>query len=151
MKTKNKSKLMKKFAGWACLIGLGLISFVSHAARPAVEGKSLAQEGVRLIKKMEPMVLGSGGLKSASTSMYFQVFENPLQDHLKKWPTDVDPEIKSWGDYFYCRDAVMSLVLIGMAQKQGNLGQQSDRKIADYQRTRNKCYEAASKSPDQVR
>ena len=122
----------------------------SYAARPGIEGKKLAQEGVELIKRSEPYVFEGAGLKGATPGVYYRGFENPLQDYVGKWPTNVDPEIHTWGDYFYCRDAAMALMLIGMAQNQGNLAQQSDRKISDYRRLRNKCYEASRKSPDQV-
>lgn len=132
------------------LVVVGVISCTAHAARPGLEGKRLAQEGAALLRKSEPMVLDGNGLKGASTAVYYRGFENPLQEHLAKWPTNDQPEWRSWGDYFYCRDAVLSLMLIGMAQNQGNRAQFADQKIAEYRRTRDKCFAAANKSPDQV-
>lgn len=141
-----------KFGCGQLLLLFAAIAFAgaAHASRPGMEGKKLAQEGVALLKKYELFVLEGNGLKGASTAVYYQGFENPLQNYLAKWPTNVDPEFRTWGDYFYCRDATLSLMLIGMAQNQGNLAQQTDRKIADYRRTRDKCYEASRKSPAQV-
>ena len=135
------------------MIGLviaGAITCIAHAARPGLEGKRLAQEGAALLRKSEPMALDSNGLKGASAAVYYRGFENSLQEHLAKWPTNDQPEWRSWGDYFYCRDAVSSLMLIGMAQNQGNRAQFTDKKIAEYRRTRDKCFAAANKSPDQV-
>lgn len=114
-------------------------------------GKKLAQEGIELLKRSEPFVFEGSGLKGATAGVYYRGFENPLQEYLSKWPTNVDPEFRTWGDYFYCRDAAMALMLIGMAQNQGSRTQQTDRKISDYRSARDKCYTASRKSPDQVR
>ena len=137
-------------ARWMGLVFVAAFSCSSYAARPGLEGKKLAQESVALLKKSEPMAIEGNGLKAASAAVYYRAFENSLQDHLAKWPTNVDPEFRTWGDYFYCRDAVLSLKLIGMAQNQGNRAQFTDQKVADYRRTRDKCYESARKSPDDV-
>jgi hypothetical protein len=132
------------------ILAILMATTAAHAARPASEGKKLALQAVTLLKKTEPMALDGHGLQGASSGLYYQAFENPLADQLAKWPTNMDPESRTWGDYLYCRDALMDLRSLGMAQVQGNKALSSPPKVAEYRRNRDKCFSALTKSPDQV-
>ena len=122
-----------------------LVAGFAHAERSPEEGKKMAQAAVQQLKQLEPLVLEGGGLTGAPATTYYRKFLNPLQDSVNKWPVLGDKENSTWGDYLYCRDALLDLQVIGMGQENSTLvGDSLKRKIADYKRIRGKC-QAASK------
>jgi len=138
---------MKKWFLVAALLAAGSV----QAQRSPEEGKRLAQAAVLQLKQLEPLVLEGRGLAGAPSATYFRTFLNPLEDSVRKWPVLGDKENSTWGDYLYCRDALLGLQTIGMGQENSTLsGDNLKRRIADYKLVKGKCQAASRLSPEQV-
>ena len=128
-----------------------LTTGVAHAERSPNEGQKLAKAAVQQLQQLEPLVLEGQGLSGAPAATYYRTFLNPLQQSVDTWPTLGDKEFNTWGDYMYCRDALLALQVIGMGQNNSTLkGDNAKRKVTDYQRIKGKCQTASRLSPDQV-
>lgn len=123
----------------------------AYAERSPMDGKKLAQAAVQQLKQLEPLVLEGRGLADVSTSIYYRTFLNPIVEILNRWPVMGDEEFHTWGDYLYCRDALLALQTMGMGQSTSALsGENLKRKVSDYQRIKGKCQTASRLSPDQI-
>lgn len=126
-------------------LALTIVTTVANAERTPAEGKKLAGETVQLLQQLEPLAITGSGLQ---TTTYYKSFLKPLQAKIEKWPTLMDPEMRTWGDYLYCADAARALQTIGMTRNSGAIG--DNKRIADYKSIRNKCMTASKLSPDEV-
>lgn len=120
-----------------------VLATTAHAERPLQEGKKLAKEAVRQIYDLQPFILEGNGLSGTQQTIYYRKFQNPLQASIKQWPEFGAKENSTWGDYLYCRDALNSLLIIGMGQHSGTNGKYEQKRIDVFKKERGQCEEAS--------
>lgn len=138
---------MRKLLVVAAMLAMG----AAHAERSPAEGQKLAQEAVKVLKTLDPQVLKGEGMAGAPFVQFTRDFQRPLYESSNKWPVMGDKEATTWGDYLYCRDALLDLQTLGMGQQNGSLkGESLKRKVAGYKRIKGKCEAASRLTPDKL-
>lgn len=87
----------------------------SDAAKPISRAIDLAKSSYEISERLAPIVFTGGGTVGMDQLIYGRTIDFPTSKLLGEWPPGGGPEDQTWGDYLYCKDALLTLNMAAMA------------------------------------
>lgn len=87
----------------------------NEAAKPIALAIDLAKKSYDISERLAPIVFTGSGTVGMDQLIYGRTIDFPTSKLLGEWPPGGSPEDQAWGDYLYCKDALLTLNMAAMA------------------------------------